>query len=278
MNTYKKLPIDVGIGLRPCHFDYIEKNQPKVAFFEVLSDNYLEPSGSRLFHLEKICSTYPVTLHGVGMSLGSTDALNFHYLKKLKSLIEFTSPLLVSDHLSWSSFDNKYFHELLPLPYTEETVLHVIQRIQCVQDFLQQQIAIENISNYLHVTYSTLTEWEFIHAVAEEANCLILLDINNIYVSAQNNKFSPENYIENMPLNRIAQFHLAGFTSHDNYLLDTHGEAIHDEVWKIFAKTMKKLGPIATVIEWDNNIPHFEILQKESRYAQKIMENYASFA
>ena len=266
-------PQGVGIGLRACHYSYIEAERPTIPWFEVLSDNYLSQSGPSFFHLEKIRAHYPITLHGVGMSLGSTDALNISYLKKLKSLIQRTEPLLVSDHLCWTSFGDRYFHELLPLPFTEEAVVHTAKRIQYVQDFLGRQIMIENVSSYLQFAHSTLREWEFLQAVADEADCLILLDINNIYVSAFNTGFHPEEYINHLSPQRIAQFHLAGFADHGHYLLDTHGASIHDPVWSLYEKAFKKLTPSAVCIERDNNIPDFQTLHREIQRAQEVMNH-----
>lgn len=265
----------VGLGLRSCHYSDIESEHPQVPFFEILADNYLCEGGPGLFHLDAIRSYYPVTLHSVGMSLGSTDPLNLDYLKKLKSLAQRINPLLISDHLCWTSFGENYFHELLPLPYTEEAVHHVASRIRHVQDFLQQRIMIENVSTYLNFTHSTLSEWEFLTAVAEEADALILLDINNIYVSACNNSLDPNLYLKNLPKRRIAQFHLAGFEDQGTHLLDTHGAPIHTPVWTLFQTALNYFGEVATSIEWDNNIPSFFELQQEAQKAKQMMEQYA---
>jgi uncharacterized protein len=268
----------VGIGLRSCHYSFIETEYPKIPWFEVVSDNYLCDGGRSLAHLEKICASYPITLHGVGMSLGSTDPININYLKKLKSLIKRTEPLLVSDHLSWSSFEGRYFHELLPLPYTEEAVRHLAHRIKVVQDYLELQFMIENVSSYLSFNHSTLTEWDFLQAISEEADCLILLDINNIYVSAQNNEFNPSVYLNELTTNRIAQFHLAGFEDKETHLLDSHSAAVYPSVWELYRQAINKFGPIPTCLEWDNHIPDFICLQEEANKAKKIMENYAHVA
>lgn len=267
-------PSEIGLGLRPCHYAYIEKNQPHLAFFEILSDNYLTLAGHRLYHLEKILLTYPVTLHGVGMSLGSKDPLNFAYLTKLKKLIEFTKPLLVSDHLCWTSFGNRYFHDLLPLPYNHETIEHIVPRIKQVQDFLGCHIAIENVSSYLNFVTSSLTEWEFIKIICEKAKCKFLLDLNNIFVSAYNNNYQVEDFLNHIPTSYVAQFHLAGFSKKENYLLDTHGDAIHSDVWDIYHKALAIYGPKATVIERDNQIPPFEMLFEEVKLAKNIMSQY----
>lgn len=266
----------VGIGLRSCHYTYIEQHYPPVPWFEVLADNYFLSGGASLHHLEKICAHYPITLHCVGMSLGSTDPLNHDYLQQLKFLAHRTQPLLISDHLSWTSLAGNYFHELFPLPYTEEAIHHVAKRIQQVQDFLGQAIMIENVSNYLSYQHSTLTEWEFLQAIAHEANCYILLDINNIYVSAKNNNFSAEEYLQGLTTNRIKQFHLAGFEQKENYLLDTHGTNISIDVWDLFRKAITKFGLLPTAIERDNDIPDFLQLQQEAFYAKEIMHGISS--
>lgn len=262
----------VGVGLRSSHYAYIEAENPDIGWFEVLSDNYLCDGGPSLVHLEKIRSSYPITLHGVGMSLGSTDPINMDYLKKLKSLIKRTEPHFISDHLCWTSYHQHYFHELLPLPFTEEAIKHVANRIKQVQEYCERQIMIENVSSYLSFNHSTLNEWQFLQAVAEEANCLILLDINNIFVSASNNDFSPATYLRELNTDKIAQFHLGGFTDKGTHLLDTHSASIYPDVWELFTQAIKKFGLLPTCIEWDNDIPEFTTLQKEAEKAQKIME------
>ena len=261
-----------GVGLRPCHYASIETDRPDLAWFEVLSDNYLDDNGPGLSHLEKIRAAYPMTLHGVGMSLGSTDPINFSYLHKLKRLITRFEPTIVSDHLCWTSFANQYFHELLPLPYTQEAILHCASRIRQVQDFLGQRILIENVSSYLCFKHSEFTEWQFLQYVAEEADCLILLDINNIYVSANNNGFNPDDYLDLLSTDRVAQFHLAGFEDHHSYLLDNHGTAIDAAVWQLYIKALKKFGSQPTIIERDNQIPQLDLLIAEAKIARHLME------
>lgn len=263
----------VGIGLRACHYAYIENENPEIPWFEVLADNYLHDGGPGLYHLEKIRKSYPITLHGVGMSLGSTDPINLSYLKKLKTLISRFEPTMVSDHLCWTSFENQYFHDLLPLPYTQEAIHHSAARIRQIQDFLGQRILIENVSSYFRFKHSELTEWQFLQAIAEEADCFILLDINNIYVSAMNNAFNPKEYINALATNRVAQFHLAGFENHESHLLDNHGSAIHPEVWQLYKNALNKFGTQPTLIERDNHIPHLTILMNEAKQAQNLIEN-----
>lgn len=269
------LPLDVGVGLRACHYSYIAAEHPAIPWFEVLLDNYLCDSGPSIKHLENIRASYPVTLHGVGMSLGSSDPLNWNYLAKLKSLIALIKPSVVSDHLCWTSFEGQYFHELLPLPYCDEVVSYVAKRIRQVQDYLEQRIMIENVSSYLTFKHSTLTEWEFLQAVAEEADCLILLDINNIYVSGQNNGFNPNDYLKGLTTQRIAQYHLAGFEDRGMYLLDSHSAKVYPPVWQLFAKALEKFGNLPTIIEWDNQIPDFLELQQEAKIAKNFMDMYA---
>ena len=270
------LPSRAGVGLRSCHYEHIAAETPDIPWFEALSDNYLCEGGPSLAHLESIRTSYPVTLHGVGMSLGSTDPLDRNYLRKLKSLIKRINPVLVSDHLCWTSFRDQYFHELLPLPYTEEAIRHVSNRIKDVQDYLGHRIMIENVSSYLSFNHSVLTEWEFLQAIAEEADCHILLDINNIYVSANNHGFNPEDYLSGLTANRIAQFHLAGHENHQTYLLDTHSATVCPPVWQLFDKALEKFGPVPTIIEWDNQIPDFSTLQQDAIAADKLIDKYVN--
>lgn len=262
----------IGLGLRAPHYSHIESQKPAIPWFEVLADNYFHEDGLPFFHLKKIRKDYPVTLHSVGMSLGSSDPLNFDYLKKLKRLIDLIHPSLISDHLCWTSFGGKYFHELLPLPYTEEVINHVALRIQQVQDFLGQRIMIENVSSYLSFKHSEMTEWEFLQTVADRADCWILLDINNIVVSARNNEFDADTYIKELSTERIQQFHLGGFEDCETHWLDNHGAVVHHSVWELYRKALQKWGTKPTCIERDNNIPSFLDLVDESRQAKEYWD------
>ncbi len=264
--------------MRSCHYPYIEKEQPNIPWFEVLSDNYLCDGGPSLYHLHKIREQYPITLHGVGMSLGSCSPLNKNYLSKLKTLIDSVKPQLISDHLCWTSNNDQHFHELLPLPYTEEAVKHVANRIIEVQDFLENQIMIENVSSYLTFKHSTLSEWEFVQEVANQADCLILLDINNVHVSATNNCFDPLEYLCRLQTDRVAQFHLAGFEEHTAYLLDTHSDFVNEEVLNLFKFALTRFGKIPTLLEWDKQIPTFEKLQHEVAKIQGLMDEQVAAA
>jgi uncharacterized protein len=262
---------NVGLGLRSAHYSAILQQKPQVAWFEVLADNYLMKGSPHLLYLDRIRQSYPMTLHCVGMSLGSTDPLNFDYLKKIKKLINRIQPLLISDHLSWTSFKGQYFHELLPLPFTEEAITHVVKRIREVQDFLEQKIMIENVSSYLCFNQSQLTEWAFLKEIADQADCLILLDINNIYVSAYNHHWNALEYINSLDKSKIAQFHIAGFENKGHYLLDTHGTPFSLEVLKILQHAVKHFGALPTAIEWDSHIPEFAFLLNQASCVKTIL-------
>ncbi len=271
-STLWQAPIaGVGMGLRACHYAYILSHLPAIPWFEVLTENYLVKGGMVKERLRQIRAHYPIVLHGVGLSLGSVDPLNSRYLQQLKQLIIEFQPAYISDHLCWVSFAQQYFHELLPLPYTEEAIQHVVERITAVQDFLGQQILIENVSSYFSYEISELSEWEFINAIAQRADCFILLDINNIFVSAHNNGFDPAHYLQAIDKRRVKQIHLAGFSDFETHLLDTHGAVVSTEVWQLYAMALRSLGNIPTCIEWDNDIPEFPELLREVHKAQQLM-------
>ncbi len=263
----------VGIGLRSCHYQEILNTQPNIPWFEVLSDNYMHSQGQHLDYLDKIRQYYPVTLHGVGMSLGSTDPLNRDYLNSLKRLADWLEPAYISDHLAWISINGNYLNELMPLPYTEETLKHLVQRIQQVQEILGQRILIENPATYLTFKHSTLSEWEFICELLEQADCYLLLDVNNIYVSAINCQFNPLDYLNTLPANRVKQIHLAGYEEYPNYLLDTHGHRVHQPVWQLYKKALNYFGAVPTLIEWDTDIPELDILRAEARIAEELQQS-----
>jgi len=264
----------VGVGLRACHFKYVVDNRPAIPWFEVLVDNYLDDAGVGLVYLENIRQEYPIALHGVGLSIGASDPLNMDYLAKVKALKDRFEPDIISDHLCWISHEKTYWHELLPLPYTQEVVNHVAGRIQKVQDYLQVQFVIENVSSYLTYRESDMLEWDFLNAIAEKADCHILLDVNNIFVNASNHGFDPEDYINAINVDRVKQFHMAGFTDKGGYLLDSHGEPVHPPVWDLYEKALQRFGSVPTLIEWDNNIPAFPRLQQEAEHAQQLMNHY----
>jgi uncharacterized protein (UPF0276 family) len=263
-------PLGFGLGLRVPHFEHVLQHKPAVDWFEVLSENYMVAGGKPRYYLNKIREHYPLAMHGVSLSVGSTDPLDIEYLKKLKTLANEVQPAWISDHLCWTSCHNINSHDLLPLPYNEETLTHVAERIRQVQDFLGRRILIENVSSYLSYRSSEMTEWEFLAAVAEQADCLILLDINNIYVSACNHGFKPESYLQHMDASRIQQFHLAGHTRQGDFLIDTHDQPVPDPVWALYTQALTQFGPVTTMIERDDNIPAFDELLDELGQARSL--------
>lgn len=266
-----------GIGLRTPHYSEFLQKQPPLAWVEVHSENYFGEGGRPLATLEKVRRHYPVSLHGVGLSLGSTDELNWQHLNKLKELARRIQPCLISEHLSFSSINGQYLHDLLPLPYTEEALQQVAERVQQIQQFLNCQIIIENISSYVRYAHSTLTEPEFLTALATKTGCGILLDVNNIYVSARNLGFEPIDYIAAIPAKLVQEIHLAGFTSMliDNHevLIDSHNRPIVPAVWDLYQKAIQHLGHKPTIIEWDADLPTLEALCLEAYRAEKIMRD-----
>lgn len=262
--------LGVGLGLRTVHYAEILGQGPAIDWFEILSENYMVPGGRPLYVLDQICERYPVVMHGVSLSVGSTDPLDKGYLKALKKLAQRSRPRWISDHLCWTGVGGHNAHDLLPLPYTEETVCHVVKRVQQVQDFLGRSIALENVSSYMSFTSSTMTEWEFLRTIVEEADCQILLDLNNIYVSAFNHKFDPMDYLRAMPPERVLQFHLAGHKDKGDYLLDTHDHPIKPVVWDLYREALRRFGPVSTLIEWDDHIPPLQELLGYVQQAKTI--------
>lgn len=262
-----------GLGLRTQHYAYILEHRPAVDWFEAITEDYLVPGGKPLHYLNRIREHYPLVMHGVSLSIGSCDPLNTEYLKKVKILAEKIQPAWISDHLCWTGIAGLNMHDLLPLPYTEEALKHVVDRVKQVQDFLGRQILLENVSSYIEYRDSKVTEWEFLTAIAEQADCFILLDINNIYVSAVNHHFDPLDYLNAMPIQRVRQFHLAGHKNCGDYIIDTHDAPIIDNVWSLYEQAVKRFGRVATMIERDDDIPEFPVLFAELQQAKKIAEN-----
>jgi uncharacterized protein (UPF0276 family) len=259
-----------GLGLRTAHYEEILAGRSAVDWFELLSENYLVPGGKPLHYLDRIRADYPVVMHGVSLSIGSTDALDFDYLGALKSLAERVSPHWISDHLCWTGVDGKNTHDLLPMPYTEEAVRHIASRVEAVQEFLGRRILLENVSSYVSYRESELTEWEFLAEIARRADCLILLDVNNIYVSAFNHGFDAERYLAGVPPERVQQIHLAGHSHCGDHIIDTHDADIIDPVWDLYAKAIQRLGPVSTMIERDDHIPPFADLVAELDRARRV--------
>lgn len=261
-----------GLGLRKEHYESILADRPKVDWFEILTENYLVAGGKPLAYLERIRADYPMAMHGVSLSIGSTDPLDRAYLTQLKALIERVEPVWVSDHLCWTGVEGINLHDLLPLPYTEEALRHVVARVIQVQDFLGRRLLLENVSSYLSYPKAELTEWEFLRAVSEEADCLILLDLNNVYVNARNFGFDPLVYLAAIPPERVFQFHLAGHTDLGEVLIDTHDRPVRSEVWDLFTFAARRFGPVATMIERDAQIPPLAELLTELECARQLAE------
>jgi len=270
-SSEKKLPyLGFGLGLRTQHYQDILTRLPKVDWFEILSENYLIPGGKPLYFLDKIRENYPLVMHGVSMSIGSIDALDQEYLKQLKTLARRIEPRWISDHLCWTGVSGLNMHDLLPLPYTEEAITHIVSRIKQVQDYLGRQILIENVSSYLTYTHSQMPEWEFITEIIERADCYLLLDVNNVYVSSVNHDFDPMDYLHALPVHRVAQIHLAGHFNEGSYIIDTHDAPIVDAVWSLYEKTLRRFGEVSTMIERDDHIPPLEDLLAELNHARAI--------
>jgi hypothetical protein len=259
-----------GLGLRVDHYEAILADRPPVDWFEVLTENYLVPGGKPLNYLMRIRERYPLAMHGVSLSIGSTAPLNREYLRQVKALAARVEPEWISDHLCWTGVAGRNTHDLLPLPYTPEAVDHVAARVRTVQEVLERRILLENVSSYVSFRDSPLTEWEFLTEIAERADCLILLDVNNIYVSSVNHEFDPLEYLAGVPPARVQQIHLAGHEDHGDYLVDTHDHPVRDAVWELYASAVRRLGPVSTMIERDDHIPPLAELCAELEQARTV--------
>jgi uncharacterized protein len=264
-----------GLGLRAEHYHDLLNSEQPVDWLEILSENYMIAGGKPLYYLDQICERYPVVMHGVSLSIGSVDPLNQDYLRELKKLSDRVKPKWISDHLCWTGTQGINLHDLMPLPYTEEALQHLVGRVTQVQDFLGQRILLENVSSYLTYQHSTMPEWEFLRELAQRADCLILLDINNIQVSAHNHGFDPLIYLDAMPADRIQQFHLAGHLNLGEYSIDTHDHEIIPAVWELYAESLKRFGQVSTMIERDDDIPALSVLLEELTQARAIAAQIA---
>ncbi|HUE74602.1 MAG TPA: DUF692 domain-containing protein [Pirellulaceae bacterium] len=274
--------LGLGVGLRSTHFSYLLENLPPVDWLEVISENFLDTRGRPRYVLSQLAERYKIVMHGVSLSIGSTDPLNFEYLARLKRLASQTKAHWVSDHLCWTGVAGKNTHDLLPLPFNEETLSHVVERVRTVQDFLERPLVLENPSSYVTFASSTMSEWEFLSRVATEADCGILLDVNNVYVSSVNHDFDPAEYLRSVPHERIVQFHLAGHTNMGTHCIDTHDGPVIDPVWDLYRLAWQLTGGVSTLLEWDARIPpfpevHAEVLRAKGEIAAGFCESVDSF-
>ena len=264
--------LGIGIGLRIPHYQHILTKKPVVDWFEIISENYMVDAGRPLEVLDQILEQYTVIQHGVSMYFGSTDHVDRTHLKKLKNLVRRTKTPFVSDHLCWGSIDGTYSHDLLPLPYTFEAVRITAEKIKMVRDFLEVPVCVENVSSYAEFHESEMTEWEFLAEVVDKADCGILLDVNNIYVSSQNHTFDPYDYVKGIQPERVGQMHIAGHSKYERYILDTHDHAVLDPVWKLYEFATSLTGKTNTLLEWDAHIPSFEEVHNEALKANNFIK------
>jgi len=267
-----------GVGLRTVHYTHILNERPQVDWFEAISENYLDSHGRPRHVLQQVAERYPIVLHGVSLSIGSSDPLNFDYLRKLKELAAAVRAVWVSDHVCWTGVLGRNTHDLLPLPFTEESLRHVRERVRIVQDYLERPLVLENPSSYVTFRESTMTEWEYLTRLSEDADCGLLLDVNNIYVSSRNHDFDPLEFLHGVPAERIVQFHIAGHTDLGTHVIDTHDHAVVDSVWRLFGEAWNLTGGVSTLLEWDAHIPEFDRLQGELDRARACIAGRAPIA
>lgn len=263
--------LGLGVGLRNQHFSYLMSHDPEVDWFEIISENFIDNYGYARRVLERLASLRPIVMHGVSLSIGSTDPLDWDYLTKLKALAEFVHPAWVSDHLCWTGVAGVNTHDLLPMPLNEESLRHVAERVQQVQDFLERPLVLENPSSYLEFKESNITEWDFLSELAHETGCGLLLDVNNVYVSGHNHGFDPEHYVRSITHDAVVQIHLAGPTNCGRYLVDTHDQPVPAPVWELYRLAQELTGGVSTLLEWDANIPEFPELVAELGKAEAAL-------
>jgi uncharacterized protein (UPF0276 family) len=269
-NRWNLPTLGYGIGLRTVHFNEILDRRPEIDFFEAITENFLETGGRPLHVLDRVAGRTPVVLHGVSLNVGSSDPLKFDYLRKVKDLARRVNAPWVTDHLCWTGVAGRNVHDLLPLPMNEETLAHVVRRVRMVQDVLERPIHLENPSTYLEFTASTLGEAEFLARLTEQADCGLLLDVNNVFVSAYNHGWDAGAYVDTIPADRVVQVHLAGHTDKGTHLLDTHSDHVRNEVWDLYARLVARTGPVTTLVEWDEDIPAFDVVHAEALKARDV--------
>ena len=263
-NRFGLPDLGIGVGLRTVHFGHILAERPEVDWFEAISENFLDTGGRPLHVLDQVAERYPIVLHGVSLSIGSVDPLDRDYLRKLKALAARTRARWVSDHLCWTGVMGRNVHDLLPMPYTEAALRHTAARVRQVSETLERPLVMENPSSYVEFTSSTMPECEFLSRLAEDADCGLLLDVNNVYVSAFNHGFDAEAYVDAIPADRVVQYHLAGHSHQGTHIVDTHSDHATPEVWKLYARACARTGPVSTLYEWDEDIPDFGVLHAEA--------------
>jgi uncharacterized protein len=261
-----------GIGLRTRHYRHILNERPEIDWFEIISENFMDSQGQARSILDRVAERYPIVMHGVSLSIGSSDPLNFEYLRKLKKLADEIDAGWVSDHVCWTGVAGRNTHDLLPLPYNEATLKYVVERIRIVQEFLERPLVLENPSTYVTFADSTMSEWEFISRMAEDADCGLPLDVNNVFVSSVNHDFDPVEYLRNYPHERVVQFHLAGHTNCGTHCIDTHDGHVVDPVWELYKLAHELTGGVSTLVEWDASIPPFDVVHKEVLKAKTLIE------
>ncbi len=264
--------LGVGVGFRVPHYAHVLETRPAMDWFEVISENFMVRGGKPLQNLDELRASYPVVPHGVSLSVGRVEPLDRAYLMRLKALVDRINPPWASDHFCWTGTAHATLHDLLPLPLTREAIELVSDRVKAVQDFLGRPFALENASSYVAFKTNSMPEWEFVSAVAERADCGLLFDVNNVFVSAYNHGFDATAYVDAVPADRIVQIHLAGHTDKGTYLLDTHSDHVRAEVWELYRRTIRRIGPTSTLIEWDDDIPDWDVLAEEAQRARSAKE------
>jgi uncharacterized protein (UPF0276 family) len=271
-NRWNLPDLGLGVGLRAAHFRHIVENWPRMDWFEILSENYIDTEGRPVHFLDRIAERYPIVMHGVSLSIGSTDPIDFEYLAKLKRLAERVRAVWMGDHICWTGVAGLNGHDLYPVLYTDESLKHLVERVRVVQDYLERPLVLENPSTYLTFRASSMPEEEFIARLAEDADCALLLDVNNVYVTCRNHDLDPYEYLKPIPYDRVVQIHLAGHTDHGSHCIDTHNGRVIDPVWELYAEVQRRRGNTATLLEWDADIPKFEVLQREVGRANRFRD------
>ena len=268
-NRWNLPDLGLGVGLRTQHFRYITEQWPAMDWFEILSENFIDTEGRPLWYLDQIAERYPVVMHGVCLSVGSTDPVDFEFLDKLRALAKRVRAVWLGDHICWTGVAGINGHDLYPVPYTEQSLRHMISRVRIIQDYLERPLVLENPSTYLTFKASSMPEEEFIARLATESGCALLLDVNNVYVTCRNHALDPVAYLDAIPYEHVVQVHLAGHTDNGTHCIDTHDGRVIDEVWQLYAQVHDRTGGRATLLEWDANVPKFPVLQDEVRKARR---------